>query len=195
MYKIKNISLGKVAIKDLHLMLERDQIIDLDERHSREAIKFSTYLMQAKNEKKIVELEVNPPLFTEPTVMMEMSNPEDDSGLEDKILDILSKFTQNQPQPTPVAAPTPPPSANPAVDELAKKMDLLLNSMSQMAINSGVKKQLEEDYVDEEDLKKIFKKNVKNLTKNAETNISLKSENKQFNGNSDAIADELGDII
>lgn len=190
MYKIKNITRGKLLLGDLGVKLDAGEVIDLDAVRPRDRIEASMNLRVAEDNELIAVLhkDVHHPttaLAFDPAMLLEMER-----RIREQIV------SQMQTSPTPqVIYQTPQPTQNVEVAQLTAKLSELIGKMgtgkdiSESQVSSAV-----EDYAPDADkLREVHAKALKRMTKGASGHV----EAKQTTGTSDAgdRADELDDLL
>lgn len=191
MYKIKNITRGKLLLFDIGVKLNSGQIIDLEEILPREKIEQSVHLKVAEANELLAVLHrdvVKEPAGFDPAMLLEME------------MRIRQQIVQQMQAAAPVAAPAPvvPPQAtqNPEIAALSAQLAALINKMGNQPMAAGTvsaSDAVEEYTPDDDKLREVHAKALKRMTKGATGQI----EAKETIGKSDASkrADELEDFL
>jgi len=178
MYKIKNITRGKLLLGDLGIKLDSGEIIDLDSIHSRAKIEASNNLKVAEGNELVAVLHkdvinASPTNFIDPSIL---------SAMEKRIRDQIAQQMQTQ-------------SVAPQIEnvaELTAKLSELITKMGESKSNSqsvGV----EELPLDDDVLRAVHEKSIRRMTHGMSGHVKAKETNQS----SEAVknADELDNLL
>lgn len=180
MYKIKNITRGKLLLSDLGIKLNSGDTIDLDTSHSRAQIELSVNLRVAEENELIAILhkdiipQQSPTL--DPNILLDM---------ERRIREQIVQQTQ--------AAEVPQSTNTDVADLTAKVSELISKINTQPQLASSVTDSSIEITTDESKLLEIHGKTIKRLTRNSSGHVEIQ----ETTGNSEANdrASELEDFL
>lgn len=176
MYKIKNMTNGKLFINDLGLKIPAGETIDLDEMFTRDKIDKSAHLKVAENGEFIAVLHKD--------VQKESIDPELLLAMEERIKQKLTDEKLNAQKPTDMS-------------EINNKIDALINAFKSQPINTVAQNTqievLPEDSIELSKLVEVHAKAMQRISKNTSGNVQA-SESVVDSDISKNI-DELSDLI
>ena len=184
MYKILNISQGKVILGDLNLLIDSGQEIDLDERFARDVIDASKDLVKAMNPKRRLLAVTHKDVPVEKAIDASVIE-----AMEKRLRRSIAKELAN-------IQPQKDTSAN---DELKNKLDLIIAAISNgvPARSDAPSTQKEPETFDAsvDDSKKIDiqTKLINRLARGVESKVETKAETKESDVGQKA--DELGGLL
>jgi hypothetical protein len=182
-YKVRNISKGKIVFGDLNLILSPEQEVDLDEMFSRERVEQSMSISKALSgdTKKLDVLHKDevPPGY-DPKMMQEM-----EARLRAQITEQMA------------LQPLPEEKGAEDISALQKKLDLLINIVTSRPVMGQAPTQSNQPVAESpEDFEKtvsIQEKLLKRLSKNVESSMEAKQEVKK--SDIEKRANELEDLL
>lgn len=180
MYKIKNITKGKLLLTDLGIKLGAGETIDLDALLPREKIESSVHLKVAETNELIAithkDIVAVPSPSIDPAMLMEMEQR------------IRAQITEQMASAIPVTNNTQD------LTGITSKLEQLLAAVQKgPQIQNNHLSDLTEDTIDADKLVAVHAKALQRLTKSAEGHVEAASET--HTSNVSDIADELGDFL
>ena len=175
MYKIKNITNGKVILGDLNnLILKRDEEIDLDGQFTREAINASRDLASALNPKRTVLAVLHKDVPAQPTTLVQtVIHP---SMIEAMVRKAIADMGVGEKK-----------------DLSHDKLDAILAAISGQA-RSDVPQEKLSGQIHKDTSVDIQTRLIKRLSNNVEANVEAKTETKE-SADVKKNADDLGNLL
>ena len=170
MYKIRNITLGKVILGDLGIVFNHGEEKDLDQIFSRTQIDWSQNLKAAIHYGKLsVPLKDDPEPAATTTFFMPPTEvtPDHLSDMEKRIKSHLEQYMKTQ-----------NPKASAPGPEVQQKLDAILNLLAQGGAAPQATTGETETVEDDDKLIDIQMRALQRITKNAEGQIAAKEERK-----------------
>lgn len=178
MFKVRNISNGKIILGDLNLVVKKGEELDLDLLFSRDRLDKSPSLHRCINpeQKKLVVIQKDIPAIGDAKAMADL-----EARLRSQITEQLTM--------------QPLPKTDGSMDDVKKQLDFLIKHlMTQPTVQQTIVEKPQEETVEEADHTiAIQEKLLKRLSKNVETNVESKQEVKKSDINKRA--DELEDLL
>lgn len=191
MYKIKNITKGKLLLFDIGVNLNAGASVDLDAIMPREKADASVNLKVAEDNELIAVLHkdvvkaVNQSISFDPSLFLEM---------ERRIREQIVQQMQTVHAPTVVAAPVH--TQNTEVADLTAQLTALISKMGNQPQTNSPSNAVQDafDYTPDDDkLREVHAKALKRMTKGSSGHVEAKETNTQSEiGNR---ADELDDLL